>query len=372
LAFLAAEFGTGGPDGTPEAAPTDEAEEAAKAAQAHRTGTRSDTFAGIAAKVERVRNLAEGLEAEAERKRGPRLCNTPKRQREAGSARVDGDRAARAASYLRAYANALGDGTVPTALLGWKAAKADALEISAQELGRERGYYDPPVETGEFRRKDPLAVALRALADRAKDPQAAKREAEAERESRRQAALVAFRRSCGPGFFPTPEPLAQEAARRLALCVPERPRILEPSAGLGALVDAFKSRQPSAYIHAIEARADCCSFLREWSRADDVTNRDFLEVLPGGLYDGIIMNPPFERLAGVGYQAPAHIRHALHWLKAGGTLVAIVPAGFLAGQGKEFSDLDATEEANDPAAFADRKEAIRTTGTRTAILTIRK
>jgi hypothetical protein len=385
LAFLAAHFGAPGPDGTPEAAPTDKAEEAAapeaapsdadKAAiAAYRSGARTDTHAATLARVTRLRALADGLDEEAARKRGPRLANTPKRQREAGSARVDGDRAARAAGYLRAFADASEAGTLGPVLAGWKATKADALEIARQELGRERGYYDPPVESGTYVRKDNLAVAVRSLAEAAKDPARAKAEAEAKREGERQAALVRFRQSDAAGFFPSPKPLADEAARILADALGmDRPRILEPSAGVGSLVDAVRERLPGAHIHAIEVRSDCCAFLREWCNADlGISEADFLATLPGDLYDGVIMNPPYERAAGVGYQAPAHIRHALKWLKPGGTLVAIVPAGFLDGQGAEFASMDATETANDPGAFNDRREAIRTTGTRTSILVIHK
>lgn len=390
LAFLAAHFGAPGPDGTPEAAPTDKAEEAAapeaapsdadKAAiAAYRSGARTDTHAATLARVTRLRALADGLDEEAARKRGPRLANTPKRQREAGSARVDGDRAARAASYLRAFADASEAGTLGPVLAGWKATKADALEIARQELGRERGYYDPPVESGTFYRMDGLAVAIRSLAEAAKDPARAKAEAEAKREGERQSALVRFRQSDAAGFFPSPKPLADEAARILAEAMPENPEgglaLMDPEAGLGALVEAVRARLPGAYIMAVEIRPDCCTFLREWIKPDELHNDDFLMMEPGArhsLFHGIIMNPPFEKLAGVGYQAPAHIRHALRFLAKGGTLVSIVPTGFLAGQGAEFASLDATETANDPAAFADRKEAIRTTGTRTSILVIHK
>ena len=161
--------------------------------------------------------------------------------------------------------------------------------------------------------------------------------------------------------------MAKELARILAAYVTApKPIILEPSAGTGSLIEAVNAHIPSAFVHAFEIRPDCCEFINRWIPSTQVDNTDFLEVRPQRHYNGVIMNPPFER-----YQAPAHIAHALHFLVPGGTLVAVVPSGFLKGQGKNFAGPNAVETPNDPQAFNDRREAIRTTATRTSTLVIR-
>jgi len=52
-----------------------------------------------------------------------------------------------------------------------------------------------------------------------------------------------------------------------------------------------------------------------------VLTANFLEALPTGDFDKVVMNPPF-----YGRHYAKHVRHALKFLKPGGVLVAILPA----------------------------------------------
>ena len=128
----------------------------------------------------------------------------------------------------------------------------------------------------------------------------------------------------------------KEAAEQLLRHVPygEAPRrILEPSAGTGNL--AFLAAQPREVgswnerrkvrdiVDAIEIQPDLAAKLRDSGRLNSVTCGDFLRIEPNGtLYDGVIMNPPFDRQRDID-----HVTHALKFIKSDGFLLAIMSAG---------------------------------------------
>ncbi len=127
-------------------------------------------------------------------------------------------------------------------------------------------------------------------------------------------------------FFGTPPNVAEQAVHMLhfATQVPLR-RILEPSAGKGALALACQQIIPDASI-------ECCEIVPAYALklqhlGFTLVAEDFLAYHPDQLYDGIIMNPPFaveeDKLAWV-----THVEHAYELLIPGGALAAIVPAGF--------------------------------------------
>lgn len=116
-------------------------------------------------------------------------------------------------------------------------------------------------------------------------------------------------------LFQTPAPLA----RRLVEAVGIMPgmRVLEPSAGLGRLLDAI----PRCEVVAVELAAACASELFRQNREGvTLTQRDFLACHLGelGTFDRVVMNPPFHMRADI-----RHIRHALTFLKPGGRLAAL-------------------------------------------------
>ena len=94
-------------------------------------------------------------------------------------------------------------------------------------------------------------------------------------------------------------------------------RVLEPSCGDGCILDELASRGCRSYgieyhpQRAAEARA----------KGHAVLTANFLETVPQPEFDKVVMNPPF-----YGKHYAKHVRHALKFLKEGGTLVAILPA----------------------------------------------
>lgn len=123
-------------------------------------------------------------------------------------------------------------------------------------------------------------------------------------------------------LFQTPPDVAAQLAEALQLR--SGARILEPSAGLGRLLDAVAHYEPREVV-AVESAPQCAAELYRQNRAR-VTLRqaDFLTVFPHdlGLFDAVIMNPPFHLCADV-----RHIEHALTFLSPGGRLAALCMAG---------------------------------------------
>jgi predicted RNA methylase len=117
-------------------------------------------------------------------------------------------------------------------------------------------------------------------------------------------------------LFQTPPELARRMAELAE--IDASTSVLEPSAGLGRLLDAIASREPRN-VTACEIAPQLCRHLykREEVR---LLNRDFLTVDPAELplFDRVVMNPPFHMRADI-----KHIRHALTFLRPGGILVAL-------------------------------------------------
>jgi predicted RNA methylase len=131
------------------------------------------------------------------------------------------------------------------------------------------------------------------------------------------------------GFYPTPTELAE----RIAAQVPYYEgtlRILEPSAGTGNLAFALvRPREYSGYkirhrVDAVEIQPDLATALRNSGKLNRVTTGDFLQLRPDptALYDGVVMNPPFDRERDID-----HVTHALKFVKPDGWLLSIMSAG---------------------------------------------
>lgn len=100
-------------------------------------------------------------------------------------------------------------------------------------------------------------------------------------------------------------------------------RILEPSAGTGNLLRAILRRQPSATCIAVEVIEQLADTLQAQFPDVGVVRANFLKCNGDlGTFDWIIMNPPFKN-----GQDVKHVQHAVHMLKAGGRLKAIMSAG---------------------------------------------
>ncbi len=113
-------------------------------------------------------------------------------------------------------------------------------------------------------------------------------------------------------LFQTPPDLAA----RLVALLGSPVRCLEPSAGLGRLLDWLKC-EVVAVEHAPQL---CAELFRQEREGVKILQRDFLTLTPEetGLFDAVAMNPPFHIRSDI-----SHIRHALKFIRPGGTLAAL-------------------------------------------------
>jgi len=170
-----------------------------------------------------------------------------------------------------------------------------------------------------------------------------------------------------PGFFPTPRSVALEMLDLLEL--QNGQTLLEPSCGKGDLLDVLRETQVELQIHAIE---------QNWTLADVLTAKgyevefgDFLE--HRGVYDRIVMNPPFEQSLDI-----EHVQHAFSQLAPGGRLVSVMSEGpFFRNDKKAIAfrhwleQVEGSSQSLPEGAFAG-KDAFRQTSVRTRLVIIDK
>jgi predicted RNA methylase len=118
------------------------------------------------------------------------------------------------------------------------------------------------------------------------------------------------------GFFETPAELASS----MVVTADPGPgmRVLEPSAGRGAIADMVRDRCPGCDIEVVEIDPRNRKALKE--KGYKLVGKDFLKFRKKG-YDRIVMNPPFNR-----QQDIDHVMHAYGLLAPGGRLVSIMAA----------------------------------------------
>ena len=155
------------------------------------------------------------------------------------------------------------------------------------------------------------------------------------------------------GWFPTPRKVAEKAVGRAGLSFsparagwePPHLRILEPSAGEGAIVKAVAEamhHSGATYdIDMVEIHHDRAETLQDL-RLGLVIEQDFLAMKPDPIYDRIIMNPPFDQQRDID-----HVAHAVRFLKPGGKLVAIMSASVEFRQDKKATAFRALIEKMD-------------------------
>ncbi len=187
---------------------------------------------------------------------------------------------------------------------------------------------DPPAPSTEPRPDLSPKREPRTTAKPKPEPTAAEAETKAMQETLRAGVQVVS----APHLFPTPD----DIARRLVDYAGVRPgmRVLEPSAGTGALVRPIVAALGGfdcGKLTTIEVSAALCRGLEEqrtkWLYANGETwaiiPGDFLEKVPAHWrYDAVVMNPPFNNGEDI-----KHIEHALEFLKPGGRLAAICANG---------------------------------------------
>lgn len=167
------------------------------------------------------------------------------------------------------------------------------------------------------------------------------------------------------GFFPTPKTLVERMLDHAD--IEDGHEVLEPSAGIGHIMDAIKERHPEAKLHGIEKDYEISELLGLKGHTYD--RGDFLE--HSKQYDRIVMNPPFEHR-----QDEKHVKHAYSLLKPGGKLVAITGSGAhsnerSAGFRDWLSEVGAKTYEN-PAGSFDTDEAFKKTGVNTHMVIISK
>lgn len=162
-------------------------------------------------------------------------------------------------------------------------------------------------------------------------------------------------------FFATPEPLA----KRMASLIPAiRPgmKVLEPSAGDGALIKAIHQYHDKAIV------VDCFEPMEvnrlKLSKLKNVNllGEDFMTADLAGQYDVIIANPPFTK-----NQDIDHIRKMYECLKTNGKLVVIASKSWTFGTQKKqvafrqwMEDLDAFQEELEPGVFGESGTQVAT------------
>lgn len=101
-------------------------------------------------------------------------------------------------------------------------------------------------------------------------------------------------------------------------------RVLEPSAGDGALADL--ARAAGARVVTVEEWNVNAIKLRD--KGHEVIERDFLQVTPAetGLFDCILANPPF-----TGNQDIDHVMHMFNFVEDGGAMSVIMSTGWVTG-----------------------------------------
>lgn len=100
-------------------------------------------------------------------------------------------------------------------------------------------------------------------------------------------------------------------------------RILEPSCGDGALLEALRrhaNRRNLSDVRSVAIEYDAGRAAACEAKGWRVQRANFLQVAPSPTFDIVIMNPPFY---GKHYQK--HVEHARKFLKPGGRVLAILP-----------------------------------------------
>lgn len=116
-------------------------------------------------------------------------------------------------------------------------------------------------------------------------------------------------------YYPTPQKVVERVLSETDDLSGKR--VLEPSCGCGRFLDAIKAAGGVAIGYEVDhARANQCR-----AKGHNVITGNFLESIPTGDFDFVIMNPPF-----YGTHYVKHINHALKFLKEGGRLYSILPA----------------------------------------------
>jgi hypothetical protein len=260
---------------------------------------------------ERFRKMSDKLQSAIDNKRGDRLTNTPKRQKEAASARSEADKLERTQQALNALADLHEAGTVPEILAGLKSKKAvyDLLGEGFESV--PNGWHQYSIGTGKpHESASPKALALWDILS-GKDEKLQHKE-----NLDRMTEALRFNKI--PGYFPTPKPVVDLMLDYADITTGQS--VLEPSAGSGAIVDGIEALDMDNLIVVYEINHSLCEILQ--AKGYDARPVDFTEQFNSFKFDRIVMNPPFENLQDI-----THVCLAYSFLKIGGRMVSIMSPG---------------------------------------------
>jgi type I restriction-modification system DNA methylase subunit len=120
-------------------------------------------------------------------------------------------------------------------------------------------------------------------------------------------------------FYATPSSVIDQMLRIVPFARDSEIRILEPSAGAGAILGRLIDEFPNAVINFCEINEERMKQCIDMNV--EPVGENFLHLSPVNEYDLIVMNPPFSK-----QQDIDHFLHAFnHCLKSGGFIVSIMP-----------------------------------------------
>lgn len=317
-----------------------------------------------ASQAQKFRDLADNLNDQIADKSTPRETNTARKQRLAQKVLADARFLKLVQDKLYALADAHEDGSILPLLKGiTDKTQVETLltysEYPRGDASRKR------MQRAGLETSTTYQSARKALLDMGNPDVGKKTDADELRELEMQVALKPIQ-----GFYPTPASVSQ-VMLDIAHIDDDgtAPKVLEPSAGRGDLVDAILRENPKAQVDVCEINPDLREILT--LKGYDPIFSDFLALPEEARYDVILMNPPFEKRQDVD-----HVHHAYKFLKPGGRLVAIVCEGTFNGQDKKakaFRDwLDANDAVVDPLPDDSFKTGDRPTGVAARLVTIDK
>lgn len=270
--------------------------------------------------TDKLRELADNMQSAIDNKLGDRLTNTPKRQREAQNARIEGHHLERTQTALRAIADLHEAGNVPETLKGLTT-KAAIHNLTKSKVDYSGGYYDGGRDSGEPYYDNPQALAVWSLLK--------PKSAEEKQTEELRAQIESLQFSNIPGYFPTPKDLVAQMLDRADIQPGET--VLEPSAGSGAIVEALPE---DCTTYCFEYNNTLASILGK--RGFNVIGSDFMESDISQKFDKVVMNPPFEKMQDID-----HVLRAHEHLNNGGRLVAIMSKSWTFNSVRKAADFRA-------------------------------
>lgn len=262
-----------------------------------------------------LRKLALSMQSTIDDKLCPdRLTNTPRRMAQAQSLRNDGQKLQRAQTLLNSLATLADSDDVPPILADVKTKKRALELVTVKSTVVQNGYHTYHAPTNEPLSDDPATIAAFQLisGDSGND------QAKVNKNNEITDKIQQCKFSKIAGYFST-EGEANKIVIEAAKLKPGM-QVLEPSAGSGALADEIKK---ICSVKCVEINHSLYEILK--LKGHQVNHGDFMDyTTDGGIFDRVVMNPPFEN-----NQVIEHFFKAYEMLKTHeGRIVCVMPKGY--------------------------------------------